>query len=153
MQAQKWFQKIREIDKHFALTPWKAADSTKPLIKDMDKTPSMVGQFRVYFSQDQAKSAGGAVYVDTYVQHIIPILEIKGDAEWMMKANKMGIFNKTLQVESTSQMGWLLYSTNTLDLDIISTVLTDECGGIQIALRFKYIDTDKYEPDRDERKE
>ena len=59
---------------------------------------------------------------------------------------------KTLQVEATSQMGWLLYSTNTLDINRLSTVLTNECGGILIALRFKYINTDKYEPDRDERK-
>ena len=27
---------------------------------------------------------------------------------YIMKENKMGIFNNSLQVESTSQMGWLL---------------------------------------------
>ena len=49
-------------------------------------------------------------------------------------------------------MGWLLYSTNTLDLRLLEKVLTDKCRGVQIALRFKYINTDKYELDRNERK-
>lgn len=30
-------------------------------------------------------------------------------------------------------------------------VLTNECGGIQIVLRFEYINVDKYKPYRDER--
>ena len=96
---------MQEIDKHFALSPWKAANSTKPLIKEMDKIPSMMSQSQVYFSRAKSKFAGGTVYVDTYVQHSIPIVDLKGDVEWMMKENKMGIFNKTLQVKSTSQMG------------------------------------------------
>ena len=65
----------------------------------------MISQFRVYFSWTQAKSAGSTVYVDTFIQHLIPILDLKGDVEWMVKENKMGIFNKTLQVEFTTQMG------------------------------------------------
>ena len=151
LQAQKWFEKMQEIDNKFMLVPWKAADQKKPLIKSMEKIPSMMSQFRVYFSRAQAKSAGGAVYVDVNVQHSLPIGDIKGDAEWMLKENKMGIFNKTLQVEATTQMGWLLYSTNSLDHNLLAKVLSDEIG-VQIALRFKYINTDKYEPDRDERK-
>ena len=152
LQAQKWFKKMQEVDTHFALVPWKADDSAKPNIKEMEKIPSMMSQLRVYFTRAQAKTAGGAVYVDVYVQHSVPIDDLKGDSEWFLKENKMGIFLKTLQVEATAQMGWLLYSTNTLDIKCLSEVLTDECRGIQIALRFKYINTDKYEPDRDERK-
>lgn len=96
---------MQEMDKHFTLVPWKAAESTKPLIKEMDKILSIMSKFRVYFCQAQTKFARGTVYADTYVQHLIPILDLKGGAEWIMKENKMGIVNKTLQVESTSQMG------------------------------------------------
>ena len=68
----------------------------------------------------------------------------------MLKENNMGIFPKTLQVEATSEMGWLLFSTNSLDHDHLAKVLTDEIG-VQIALRFKYVNTDKYEADKTER--
>ena len=106
-----------------------------------------MSQLRVYFNRAQAKSAGGPVYVDVYVQHSIPIDDIKGDAEWMLKEYNMGIFPKTLQVEATSQMGWLLFSTNSLDHDHLAKVLSEEIG-VQIALRFKYVNTDKYESDK-----
>ena len=89
--------------------------------------------------------------MDVYVQHSIPIDDIKGDAEWMLKEYNMGIFPKTLQVEATSQMGWLLFSTNSLDHDHLAKVLSEEIG-VQIALRFKYVNTDKYESDKTERK-
>ena len=37
LKAQKWFKKMQEVDKHFALVPWKADDSAKPNIKEMEK--------------------------------------------------------------------------------------------------------------------
>lgn len=70
----------------------------------------------------------------------------------MTKENKMGIFNKTLQVESTSQIGRLLYSTYTLDLVLLTKVLMEECGEIIFALRVKYGNIDKYKSYKDERK-
>ena len=143
---------MQEIDKHFALVPWKAEDQGKPTIKTLEKIPSTMSQLRTYFTRAQAKPNGGPVYVDVFVKHSLPIKDIKDDSEWFMKEHKMGVFFKTLQVEITSQMGWLLYSTKTLDIKQLAVVLTEECGGVQIALRFKYINTDKYEPDREKRK-
>ena len=151
LQTQKWFEKMQEIDRKIMLVPWKAADQRKSLIKNMDKIPSQMSQFRVYFSRAKAKSEGGAVYVDVHVQHSLLIDDIKDDAEWMLKENNMGIFNKTPQVESTTQMEWLLYFNKSLDHNLLAKVLPDEIG-VQIALRFKYINTDKYEPDKTERK-
>ena len=142
---------MQEIDKKNMLVPWKAVDQRKSLNKNIDKISSQMSQFRVYFSRAKAKSEGGAVYVDVHVQHSLLIDDIKDDTEWMLKENNMCIFNKTLQVESTTQMGWLLYSTNSLDHNLPAKVLSDEIG-VQIALRFKYRNTDKYEPDKTERK-
>ena len=36
-------------------------------------------------------AGGGAVYVYAYVQHFIPINDLKGDSEWFLKEHKMGI--------------------------------------------------------------
>ena len=40
LQAQKWFEKMQEIDKKCMLVPWKAVDQRKSLIKNMDKISS-----------------------------------------------------------------------------------------------------------------
>ena len=62
------------------------------------------------------------------------------------------MINKALHFESTSQMGWLLYSMSTLELSLLAKFLVDKCRGVSITFRFKYIDTDKYEPDHNKRK-
>lgn len=73
--------KMQEVHKHFALVPWKANGSARPNIKELEKIPSMMSQLRVYLTQAYAKTAGSAVYVDHYVQHFLPIDDLKGDSE------------------------------------------------------------------------
>ena len=46
----------------------------------------------------------------------------------MMKENNIGIFNKILQVESTSQLGSMLYSMNTLNSKIQANISTGKVG-------------------------
>ena len=64
----------------------------------------------------------------------------------------MGIFDKELQVESIERKGWLLYSTPAMDSKLLAEKISDEVG-VKVALRWKYINTDKYEQlDKDARK-
>lgn len=95
---------------------------------------------------------GGAVNMNAYVQHLILLMDLKGDTEWMMNENQMGVFTITLQDESTSLMEWVLYTMNTLDIPLLTKLPTDECSDNQIALKFKHANTNKYELDRDEQK-
>lgn len=62
----------------------------------------------------------------------------------------MNVFDKSFQVESIFQMGWLLYSFDSLDLTVLVAVIGNGVGS-KVALRFKYIITAKYELDKDER--
>ena len=48
-------------------------------------------------------------------------------------------------------MGWLLCSTNALDLILLVKVLPNKVG-VTLARRYKYIDIDEYELDRDKNK-
>ena len=77
------------------MIPWKADDSARSIIKEFEKIPSMMSQLRVYLTRAQAKFVGGgAVYVDVYVQHSLPIEGLTGDAEWFMKEKKIGVFSE-----------------------------------------------------------
>ena len=152
LEAQKWFGKMKEIDNKFTLLPWKKQDEDKPSVKIGKKIPNLMSKMRVYLSRAQAKSDGGKVYADVFIQHSIPIAELRGDAEWFLTENKMGMYNKDLQVESTERKGWFLYSTASMDTALLAEKIEDEIG-VTVALRWKYINTEKYEQlDRDERK-
>lgn len=59
---------------YFTLVLWKAEDSSKLLIKELEKFPSMTSRFMTYFSWTQAKSVGRPVYVDSYIQYSILIV-------------------------------------------------------------------------------
>ena len=48
-------------------------------------------------------------------------------------------------------MGWLLYSTKSMDLSVLAAELINQVG-VQIALRYKYINIRKYKTNRDKRK-
>ena len=106
---------------------------------------------RVYFFREQARSSGGRVFTDVFVHHSIPMDDLKGDLEWFLKENQMAIYKKQLQVEETSQQGWLLYSTQALDNEVLANAIEAEIE-VKVALRWKYINSVKYLSDDGERK-
>jgi len=50
-------------------------------------------KMRMYFSRIQAKSDGGKVYNDVFVQHSVPIGDLRGDMEWFLKEKGMGMYD------------------------------------------------------------
>ena len=74
------------------------------------------------------------VNLRTFVQHTIPIDDVRGDSEWFLKENQMAMYNKQLQVEATSQQEWLLYSTQALDIHALATAIEAEVG-VKVTLR------------------
>ena len=142
--AQQWFKKMKESDSRFTLVPWKVEDASKPLIRLEKNIPTLMTKIRMYLSRVQAKSDGGKVYTDVFVQHSLPIADLRGDAEWFLREKGMGMYDKDLQVESVERKGWLLYSTPALDAKLLAEKIGEELG-IAVALRWKYINTDKFE--------
>ena len=60
--------------------------------------------------------------------------KIRGGSEWFLEENQMAMYIKQLQVESTIQKGWLLYSTQALDNEVLATAIEEEIG-VKVALR------------------
>ena len=148
---QKWFNKMQELDKNFTVISWRKGDGPRFPIKEAKSIPNVISKLRIYFHRIQARSAGGRVFADVFVHHSIPMDDLKGDMEWFLKENQMAIYKKQLQVEETAQLGWLLYSTQALDNVTLSKAIEAEIG-VEVALRWKYINSSKYLSDETERK-
>ena len=147
----KWFTKMKEMDKNFTVISWRKEDGPKYPIKCSKHIPDTISKMRVYFARIQARATGGRVYADVFIHHSIPLDDLRGDAEWFLKENMMAIYKKTLQVEATTQKGWLLYSTSTTDIEALTETIENEIG-TPVALRWKYINSSKYIEDEEERK-
>ena len=144
-------QKLKEEDNLFRVLPWKKANTHLPPIDNIGAFPNTVGRFRDYFSRAQVKTVGGQSYMDIYVQYSIPMEELTSNVDWFFKEAGMRMFNKTIQAESITQMGWLLYSYSNLDTKALADAISNQIG-TRVGLRYKYINTDKYEPDREQRR-
>ena len=150
-KAKEWFKKLKEEDNHFRVLPWKKVNTHLPPIDNIGAFPNTVGRFRDYFSRAQVKTVGGQSYMDIYVQYSIPMEELTSNVDWFFKEAGMRMFNKTIQAESITQMGWLLYSYSNLDTKALADAISNQIG-TRVGLRYKYINTDKYEPDREQRR-
>ena len=148
---QIWFKKMKEMDNNFRVISWKTEDGPKQPIKESKHIPNVISKLRVYFARIQARTSGGKIFTDVFVQHTIPVDDLRGDTEWFLKENQMAMYKKQLQVESTAQMGWLLYSTQTLDNEALKVAIEAEIG-VQVALRWKYVNSSKYIENDVERK-
>ena len=148
---KKWFNKMKEIDNKFTVISWKTEEGPKQPIKEEGNIPNTISKLRVYFTRAQVKTIGGKVFMDVFVQHTIPMDEIRGDAEWFMEENQIAMYKKRLQVEETIQQGWLLYSTQTLDKEALAAAIEREIGA-KVALRWKYINSINFVEDTEERK-
>ena len=151
LAAKEWFKKMKEEDPHFRLLPWKAADSNMPAINIFSEIPETVGNFRCYFNRIQIKSKGGPTYGDVLLQHSVPMTDLTYNVDWFFKEKGMRLFPKTIQAENISQMGWLLYSYGSLDTAVLAPIIAEQIGA-KVGLRYKYINSEKYEIDRDQRK-
>ena len=149
--AKEWFSKLKEEDSFLKILPWKKDNIHLPPIDSIKAFPNTVGRFRDYFSRAQVRSQGGQSHMDINVQHSIPMQELISNVDWYFKDKGMRMFNKTIQAESITQMGWLLYSFNNLDTKALADAISCQIG-IKVGLRYKYINTDKYEPDREQRR-
>ena len=102
----------------------------------------------MYFNCAQAKSAGGRIYVDVYVQHSISISNIWSNYDWWLNDHNMGIYNRKLQVRRAARMGWLIYFNQALDEKVLASEIEVEIG-VAVNRRYRYISTDKYELDKE----
>ena len=90
-------KKMQEIDGKLSVLSWKTSEGPKSSITQVKHIPNTMSKIRTYFSRAQVRSEGGKTFADVYIQHIVPMDDLRGDAEWFLKENKMGMYNKQLQ--------------------------------------------------------
>ena len=151
LQLQKWFSKMKDIDNKFTVISWKTSEGPIDPIKLTKNIPKTMSKLRIYFARVQSRSSGGKIYADVFVQHSIPMDDLKADSEWFLKENQMAIYKKKLQVEATAQKGWLLYSTQSMDKDVLEEAIEAKIG-TKVALRWKFVNSSKYTDNEEEKK-
>jgi hypothetical protein len=122
--------------------PWYTKhDRSQSRIKNANETPKSVSAFRIYankvFIGDSNKVL--TIYPNIRIGHEKPLKDIRRDMRnWLMEGPH-GMFYKMLQAESSSEIGWLLYSTRDMDQGALADEMSDILG-FNLGLRWKVID-------------
>ena len=122
--------------------PWFNSDMGEAPLRKASDIPSSFFLFKKYFQRANPKEEGGKVYTDVYLSHTKPMEEIKGNLSWWLKKEKIVIYNKEIQAETTARLGWLLFSFSGLNIKALCCEISAIIG-FEIAGRFKPILTDK----------
>jgi hypothetical protein len=112
--AKKFFTKAKEMDDSLFIYPWyKSSKWSK--VKEPRSIPETMGAFKAYFHQANPRAAGGFVYMRVWLGHDKDPSMLQEDLSFWLKAQQFGLYQRSVQAENISVIGWLLYSTRDIN--------------------------------------
>jgi len=120
---EQFITHMLDVDAHFSvflhnLSAYKSLDDLPELIEDPDQLPADVDELE-YFPGARPQACGGYTYTSVLIGMHEPFPKIiKATASWFRKT-KFGLWKSSLQSEQPTLLGWLLFSTNTMDIEVL----------------------------------
>ena len=132
---------IKKADPKAVILPWKEANLKKEPIKKVNDLPTNIYNLKTYFGNfyTPKKDTKKMVYANIYLGYFIPLEELRGELLEWTKESGHGIYKKMLQVDNSTEAGWLLYSTKAMDAGALADEIKD-LTGVAVGLRWKIID-------------
>jgi len=133
-----------EEDKQFRVFPhhlsrYKSATDLPTVITDLDSLPEEVDDWLQYFLGTKPRVKGGNVYMALLIGLSTPFVTfIKKLSPWC-KDKKYGLWEASLQSEKPVSIGWLLFSTNTMDILPLKEQISESIQDIPVGLRWKMV--------------
>jgi hypothetical protein len=138
----EFFQEIKKIDSSLAILPWKDSDGNLDSVSSESSIPTSIKTLRTYLNKfyvGKKSNQASMTYPGVYIGHDKRIPEIREELQPWLNYSNHGLFERMLQAESTSEIGWLLYSTKEMDAGALVDEIADLIG-VQVGLRWKIID-------------
>ena len=143
MQVLKeFFTQLKKIDKSIQIYTWKEDnEKSHGRIKETSEIGDMktmqVHSSKLYVFNNQNEMT---LYPQIRIGHDMALEDIReGIRDWG-RTHDCNIFRNMLQCEQATEIGWLLYSTRTMDAGALADEITDTIG-TNLGLRWKTIST------------
>jgi len=141
---QNFMIHMLEADAHFTVFPHNLSDYNSledlpEMLEDPDHIPGEVDKWLEYFPGARPRASGGNTYTLALLSFHEPFpTVIKATVMWLQKT-KFGLWKLSLQSEKPISLGWLLFSTSTMDIDMLQGKISLRIGLIPVGLRWKMI--------------
>jgi hypothetical protein len=138
----EFVQELVQADDSAAVLPWKSIhrekdNLTKP--SDIPRTTRLLRPYLNRFYINRTPDTPFITYPGVHIGHNKPLSEIREDMQLWLQDSNHGLYYKMLQVEESSDIGWLLYSTKEMDAGALVDEI-EELVGLKVGLRWKIID-------------
>ena len=134
----EWFAELQEADPKAMLRPWYRSDSSLPYITQATSFPASFAPFKKYFNRAQPLSKGGYSYCTIFAGTSLTFEEIGDEMNWWLRQESHGWWERPVQAEKVATIGWLLYSTISMNTASLTPIIQDEIP-FEIGLRYRSI--------------
>ncbi len=136
--------KMKEADRWFTVFPhnlskYGTLENLPHIINDLENLPTEVDDWLVYFPQAKPRYNGGDVYTTALLGLTIPLGHIMKEQNDWFRETCYGLWEATIQTESPVSVGWLLFSMNFTNTDILKREISSFIDDIPVGLHWKMI--------------
>jgi len=109
-------------------------ESLPQVINNPELIPTEVDDWLVYFPQAKPRFQGSNVYTSTLISTSLPLRKImKAQSDWF-KETRFGLREVSIQTESPVSVGWLLFSINNINMDVLKCEISRFIKDIPVGL-------------------
>jgi len=140
----KFLTKMQEADRKFTvflhnLSQYGSLTSLPSALDNPELLPTEVDDWLVYFPQAKPRFQGGNVYTLALIGTSMPLGWImKAQSNWFNET-RFGLWEVNIQTEAPISVGWLLFSTNNINTEILKQEISKFLEDIPVGLRWKMI--------------
>ena len=109
------------------------------VIEEPEDLPTEVDYWLTYFLQAKPRFNGGDVYTTALIGCSIPLGRIMKEQSGWFKETRFGLWEATIQTESPVSVGWLLFSMNNTNTEILKKEISKFIEDIMVRLHRKTV--------------
>ena len=109
------------------------------VLKELEDLPTEVDEWLVYFPQAKPRYNGGDVYTAALLGCSVPLGKIMKEHNDWFRETCFGLWEATIQTKAPVSIGWLLFSTNNTNMDLLKREISRFIDDILVGLRWKMI--------------
>jgi len=135
---------MKEADRKFTVFPHNISKygtlANLPCsIKEQEDLPTKVNEWLEYFPQAKPCFNGGDVYTSALIRGSIPLSRLMKEQNEWFKESRFSLWESTIQTEAPVSVGWLLFSTNNTNTEILKKEILQFIDDIPVGLRWKMV--------------
>jgi len=141
---EEFVMTLVEEDPNFVVFPHNVSEyelvkELPPLIKTLDDLPSDIDKWLMYFPQAKLRVSGGDTYTALLIGLSIPLPKLVKNLSTWMWSKCYGLWKAYLQLEQPFSLGWLLFSTQSMDMELLKDAISNLIETIPVGLHWKMV--------------